>query len=94
MISKKFINSPFGAPCTYELKKKVRQQIENKINLKNNLDLKEYEQIKQKIELINKTIDNNKKTFNNKLINQQNSHNLFSGNFETKMKKKDNVIPH
>lgn len=28
MIKKKFINSPFGAPCTLELKKKVRQKIE------------------------------------------------------------------
>jgi hypothetical protein len=32
MIKKKFINSPFGAPCTLELKKKVRQQIEKEID--------------------------------------------------------------
>jgi len=32
MIDKKFINSPFGAPCTLELKKKVRQQIEKEVN--------------------------------------------------------------
>lgn len=31
MIAKKFINSPFGAPCTLELKKKVRIEIEKKI---------------------------------------------------------------
>lgn len=32
MVAKKFINSPFGAPCTLELKKKVRQQIEEEID--------------------------------------------------------------
>lgn len=31
MRKKKFINSPFGAPCTLELKKKVRQKIEKQI---------------------------------------------------------------
>jgi uncharacterized protein YuzE len=32
IIARKFINSPFGAPCTLELKKKVRQKIECDIN--------------------------------------------------------------
>ena len=32
MIAKKFINSPFGAPCTLELKKKVRIEIEKQID--------------------------------------------------------------
>lgn len=31
--SKRFLNSPYGAPCTYELKKKVRWRIEDEIKL-------------------------------------------------------------
>lgn len=31
LLKRKFINSPYGAPCTYELKKKVRYRIEDDI---------------------------------------------------------------
>jgi 3'-phosphoadenosine 5'-phosphosulfate sulfotransferase (PAPS reductase)/FAD synthetase len=34
--NRRFINSPYGAPCTQELKKKVRQEWERKVNFKEN----------------------------------------------------------
>ena len=85
------LNSDLGEKLT-----KIENQINHKntIGLKEDKQIKDLKQIKEKIESINETIDNNKKNFNNKINNLQNSYNLFSGNFETKMKKKDNVIPH